>query len=134
MVYEMLTKEDIAWMHETRQEIIHNRRHELEIEYRTTAKKNPITGVVEYSTAKKKVLSVITDRTSRVAAERRLKDQAEVVEGDIWFSISIDQLTDLNPKNIVYAYHRGDKYAVLAEDPKGIGEYNRHEFVGKRVI
>ncbi|MCU7556535.1 hypothetical protein [Macrococcus capreoli] len=130
----MLSQEDLQFMFDTRREVIANRRREIEIEYRSSVGvKNKATGVIEYPTLKKKVLSVVTDRTSRVAAERRLREQAEVVEGDIWFSISVEELGGIDAKRIVYAYHNGDKYSVLSEDPKGIGIYNRHEFVGKRT-
>lgn len=130
----MLSKEDLQFMFDTRKEIIENRRREIEIEYRSSVGvKNMATGVMEYPTYKKKVLSVVNDRTSRVAAERRLREQAEVLEGDIWFSISVDELIGIDAKKITYAYHNGDKYSVVSEDPKGIGIYNRHEFVGKKT-
>lgn len=132
----MLTNEDIQFIKETREEVVENRQREIIVEYRTEGVRNPITGVVESGTGEQSLLSVVSDRTSRVAAERRLNEQAETVEGDIWFSISIGQLAEnkINAEDIVYATHNGDKYAVVAEDPKGIGEYNRHEFVGKMVI
>lgn len=131
----MLTDKDIQFMFDSRDEIIAKRRREIVIEYRTEGKRNKVTGVVEPGKlVTKTVQSVISDRTSRVAAERRLHEQAEIVEGDIWFSISVKELEGIKAKDIVYATHNGDKYAILSEDPKGIGKYNRHEFVGKAVI
>lgn len=130
----MLTEKDIEFIRKNRQEVVENRRRPLLLQVETEAVRNPITGVTESGgTIEKEVLSVVTDRTSRVAAERRLQNQAEVLEGDIWFSISIEQLADINTENIRYAIHNGVKYAVVSQDPKGIGEYNRYEFVGKRV-
>lgn len=129
----MLTNEDLAFMKQTREEIIHLRLRPVEIEYRTEGKKNIATGVVEYATARKTVQAVTNDRTSRVAAERRLRDQAEAIEGDVWFSIAVEELEGIDARKIVYMYHRGDKYSVVSEDPKGIGIYNRHEFVGKKT-
>src|SRR5699024_3051038 len=132
----MLTNEDIQFIKDTREEVVENRQKEIVVEYRTEGVRNPITGVVESGTGEQTLPSVVTDRTSRVAAERRISDQAEIVEGDIWFSISdtVLQTYGINAKDIVYATHNGDRYAVVAEDPKGIGEYNRHEFVGKKVV
>lgn len=130
----MLTARDIAFMKRTRDEVVANRRRPLVLHVATESVRNPITGVVEEGGVEEvEVMSVVNDRTSRVAAERRIQDQAEVVEGDIWFSISLDQLVGINTESIKYAIHNGVKYAVVAQDPKGIGEYNRYEFVGKRV-
>lgn len=130
----MLNKRDIAFMKRTRDEVTANRKRPLLLEIVGEPKRNPITGVEEDGeTVEITVQSVVTDRTSRVAAERRIQDQAEVVEGDIWFSISIDQLDGIDTESIRYATHNNVKYAVVAQDPKGIGEYNRYEFVGKRV-
>lgn len=129
----MLTNEDILFMKETRKEIVHLRKRPIEIEYRSEGKKNMATGVIEYTTLRKTVMSVVNDRTSRVAAERRLRDQAEAIEGDVWFSVAVEELEGIDARKIVYMYHRGDKYSVVSEDPKGIGIYNRHEFVGKKT-
>lgn len=129
----MLTNEDLLFMKETRKEIVHLRKRQVEIEYRSEGKKNMATGVIEYTTLRKTVMSVVNDRTSRVAAERRLRDQAEAIEGDVWFSIAVEELEGIDARKIVYMYHRGDKYSVVSEDPKGIGIYNRHEFVGKKT-
>lgn len=130
----MLTEKDIEFIRNNRQEVVQNRRRPLLLQVETEAVRNPITGVTESGgTIEKEVLSVVTDRTSRVAAERRLENQAEVLEGDIWFSVSIEQLADINTEDIRYAIHNEVKYAVVSQDPKGIGEYNRFEFVGKRV-
>lgn len=130
----MLTNKDIEFMQKTRQEIVHNRQRKLILTVEGEVERDPITGVEKPTESYELTVdSVVTDRTSRVAAERRIQDQAEVVEGDIWFSISIDQLDGLNTESIKYALHNEVKYAVVAQDPKGIGEYNRYEFVGKRV-
>lgn len=129
----MLTKEDIAFMHATRDEIVANREREVTLTVTGEKKRNKVTGVVESATTKHVVKAIVTDRTSRVAAEKRLQDQAVVVEGDLWFSVSIKQLKGIDPKAITHVEHIDDKYAVVSQDPKGIGEYNRHEFVGKKV-
>lgn len=132
----MLTEKDIEFIKESRAEVIKNRRRTITIEYETEGERNPITGVVEGSTGTVEVLSVVTDRTSRVAAERVIREGAEAVEGDIWFSIDMTELNRANvqAEDIRRATHNGDKYSVVAHDPKGIGEYNRFEFVGKKVV
>lgn len=131
----MLTNEDIEFIKDSRAEVVANRRRLILIEYETEGVRNPITGVVEGGTGEAEVLSVVTDRTSRVAAERVIREDAEVVEGDIWFSIDITELERVNvsASDIKRVTHNGDEYSVVASDPKGIGEYNRFEFVGKRV-
>ena len=109
----MLTDKDILMIKETRKEIINNRRRPITFFVEGAKKRDPLTGAwVAGDPTEHEVLSVVTDRTSRVAAERRIKDQAEPMEGEI---------------------HNRVMYAVVSRDPKGIGEYNRYEFVGKRV-
>ena len=124
-------------MKQTRKEVIHNRRRVITFVLESDPQRNPLTGAYEKTSQREvEVLSVVTDRTSRVAAERRIREQAEIEEGDIWFSVSISQLekADIKDnKSIKYVIHNGEKYRVVSDDPKGIGEYNRYEFVGKRV-
>lgn len=133
----MLSEKDIEFMQQTRQEVIHNRRRVITFVLESDPQRNPLTGAYEKTSQREvEVLSVVTDRTSRVAAERRIREQAEIEEGDIWFSVSISQLekADIKDnKSIKYVIHNGEKYRVVSDDPKGIGEYNRYEFVGKRV-
>lgn len=133
----MLSEKDIEFMQQTRKEVIHNRRRVITFVLESDPQRNPLTGAYEKTSQREvEVLSVVTDRTSRVAAERRIREQAEIEEGDIWFSVSISQLekADIKDnKSIKYVIHNGEKYRVVSDDPKGIGEYNRYEFVGKRV-
>lgn len=133
----MLSEKDIEFMQQTRKEVIHNRRRVITFVLESDPKRNPLTGAYEKTSQREvEVLSVVTDRTSRVAAERRIREQAEIEEGDIWFSVSISQLEKAgikDNKDIKYVIHNGEKYRVVSDDPKGIGEYNRYEFVGKRV-
>lgn len=132
----MLTEEDIEFMKQTRKEVIHNRIRKITFILESESKRNKLIGAIETVEKSVEVLSVVTDRTSRVAAERRIREQAQIEEGDIWFSVSVEQLEQAgvtDNKKIKYAIHNGDKYRVVADDPKGIGEYNRYEFVGKRV-
>lgn len=133
----MLSEKDIEFMKQTRKEVIHNRRRVITFVLESDPQRNPLTGTYEKTSQREvEVLSVVTDRTSRVAAERRIREQAEIEEGDIWFSVSISQLEKAgikDIKSIKYVIHNGEKYRVVSDDPKGIGEYNRYEFVGKRV-
>ena len=133
----MLSEKDIEFMQQTRKEVIHNRRRVITFVLESDPQRNPLTGAYEKTSQREvEILSVVTDRTSRVAAERRIREQAEIEEGDIWFSVSISQLekADIKDnKDIKYVIHNGEKYRVVSDDPKGIGEYNRYEFVGKRV-
>lgn len=130
----MLTNEDIEFIKRTREEIIFNRLRPLKIKYRAVSKRNPITGVVESSLITKDVKAVVTDITSKAVEERYLFEQANVVSGDIWFSISVNELKDIDVIKIEEVTHNNDIYKVVSIDPKGLGEYNRFEFVGKKVI
>src|SRR5699024_12539494 len=123
----MLNERDIAFMKRTRDEVTHNRQRPLILEIVGEPKRNPITGVEEGGeTVELTVQFIVKDRTSRVAAERRIQDQAEVVECDIWFSISIEQLDGVNTESIRYATLTNVKYCGLVQEQKGIGAYNHH--------
>ncbi|WP_422404495.1 hypothetical protein [Mammaliicoccus sp. JADD-157] len=131
----MLTERDLLHIKETRAQLIKNRTQVITITITNEDGEDPFTGEPISTTVTKEVDSVVTDRTSRVAAERRISDAEEVIEGDIWFSIDVDEFdTEDNPRLITRTIHDGLEYAVVAADPKGIGEMTtRWEFVGKRV-
>lgn len=132
----MLSNEDLAYIKLNRREITENRTQDITITLTSKSKENPFTGEITETNVDKDVASVVIDRTSRTSAERRISNGAEIVEGDIWFSIDTDEfLSSDNPRTITKAIHDNLTYEVLAHDPKGIGELTtRWEFVGKRVV
>lgn len=131
----MLTEKDLLDIKATRKQLIANRTQVITITLASEGGEDPFTGEPISETVTKDVNSVVTDRTSRVAAERRISDGAEIIEGDIWFSIDVDEFDEVdNPRDITYVIHDGLQHAVVACDPKGIGEMTtRWECVGKRV-
>ncbi|AVP37423.1 hypothetical protein [Staphylococcus felis] len=132
----MLTEEDLQYIKSNRAELIANRTQYVEITMTSHGVENPFTGELTLTQVTKEVSSVVTDRTSRVAAERRIYDGGEIIEGDVWFSIDVDEFEhDEDPRTITKLLHDDILYEVVSHDPKGIGEMTtRWEFVGKRVI
>ncbi|RPF54735.1 hypothetical protein [Abyssicoccus albus] len=131
----MLTEEDLQFIKDTREEVIANRTVDIIVTFATEGKENPFTGEVSSVEYDKTLRSVVTDRTSRVAAQDRIYQGEYIEQGDLWFSIDIDEFSaEDKPRDMKYVIHDGLKYSVSSHDPKGIGEMvTRWEFVGKRV-
>ncbi|MBM7600428.1 hypothetical protein JOC34_002819 [Virgibacillus halotolerans] len=146
----MLTNEDIEFMKQTRKEVVKNRRHDITIYWEIDGEKDPWTGEpLEPTTDDKVVKSVVTEITAiNKGANRLIINGIEVEEGDIQFSISIEDIVSIpyfmrvdfaddeydifgDVKNITYDER---EYTVLAQSKKGIGERNRVEFLGRRTI
>lgn len=134
----MLTQKDIEMMKEWRKELVHNRQETVTIIVQTF-EEDWLTGEETSTETPLEVQSVVTERTSRTASELVLGDGAELREGDLWFSVSMDELTRVGLSStedfdsIGYVLHRDRRYRVTAWDRKGIGEPNRLEFLGKVV-
>src|SRR5699024_5603130 len=134
----MLTPIDIEVMKACRKELVHNRQETVTIIVQTF-EDDWLSGVGTSTETLLGVKSGVTERTSRTASELVLGDGAELREGDLWFSVSIDELTLVGLSStedfdsIGYVLHRDRRYRVTAWDRKGIGEPNRLEFLGKVV-
>ncbi len=146
----MLTNEDIEFMKQTRKEVVKNRQHDIKIYWEVDGEKDPWTGEPLGPTTDDKVVkSVVTEITAiNKGANRLIINGIEVEEGDIQFSISIEDIVSIpyfmradfaddeydifgDVKNITYDER---EYTVLAQSKKGIGERNRVEFLGRRTI
>ena len=146
----MLTNEDIEFIKQTRKEVVNNRQYDITIYWEVDGEKDPWTGEpLEPTTDDKVVKSVVTEITAiNKGANRLIISGIEVEEGDIQFSISIEDIISIpyflrvdnaddkydifgDVKNITYD---GREYTVLAQSKKGIGERNRVEFLGRRTI
>lgn len=146
----MLTDEDIEFIKNTRKEVVNNRQHDITIYWEVDGDTDPWTGEpLDPSTDDKVVKSVVTEITAiNKGANRLIIGGIEVEEGDIQFSISIEDIISIpyflradstgdeydlfdDVKNITYDDR---EYTVLAQSKKGIGERNRVEFLGRRTI
>ncbi len=137
-------------MKQTRKEVVKNRQHDITIYWEVVGEKDPWTGEPLGPTTDDKVVkSVVTEITAiNKGANRLIINGIEVEEGDIQFSISIEDIVSIpyfmrtdfaddeydifgDVKNITYDER---EYTVLAQSKKGIGERNRVEFLGRRTI
>lgn len=143
----MLTKQDIEWMKENRNETTENRTTLITIGYESEGTKDPITDeIIPGKRVDRDVDAVVTEISSQAGTgiERRLENGVTVEDGDIWLSIKFDAplRSDTEPETrlisdvyeqITELRYDGDWYAILALDKKGIGKRNRIEVLG-RVI
>lgn len=131
----MLTEQDIEFMRNNRKEITHNRQTLITIAYEGAGTVDEITGeVIGGKEERRDVMSVVTE-ISTVAdsgIERQIIGGVAVEKGDVWLSISFDDIADIADKIDKLRYD-GVWYAVMASDKKGIGAINRVEVLG-RVI
>jgi hypothetical protein len=129
----VLTAEDITFMKEAREEIVSNRQSPITLIYEDGGIEDPITHEVTESTEVPfQTLGVVTEISSQVKIDRFLENGIEVQKGDIWFSVSIDDILPFYEK-ITSVMYDNKKYEVLSKDKKGIGERNRAEFVGRLI-
>lgn len=147
----MLTDKDLKNIVMWRNELIQNRTVPIYLNVVAESTKHPLTGEKTPGEEQSfEVDSVVTERSSRTDNERNLRNRDEDMatldmEGDLWFSVTMEQLTaikrqlgiDTDPKLfdlIKTVEYDGEEYAVVGTDKKGIGIHNRCEFLAKRVL
>jgi hypothetical protein len=128
----LLTQEDIEFMRQTRSEVVANRQSPITLIYEDGGEADQITGEVSEVTQTKPTFGVVTEISSQVKIDRYFENGVEVEKGDIWFSVAIEELTDIYEKITCVTYN-GKSYEVVSKDKKGIGERNRAEFVGRLI-
>ena len=129
----MLTPEDIEFMKETRKEVVSNRQSSITLIYEDGGAVDPITDeVIEPTEVPFNTLGVVIEISSQVKYDRFIENGIEVQKGDIWFSVAIEELTDIYEK-VTELIYGGKRYEILSKDKKGIGERNRAEFVGRLI-
>jgi hypothetical protein len=129
----LLTQEDIEFMRQTRAEVVANRQSPITLIYADGGEIDPITEeVIGGDTKSKPTFGVVTEISSQVKIDRYLENGVEVEKGDVWFSVTIEELTDIYEK-ITGVTYNGKSYEVVSKDKKGIGERNRAEFVGRLI-
>lgn len=129
----ILTEEDIEMIKETRKEIVNNRQTLITIAYTSVGEIDDVTGEeIGGVSVERDVLSVVTEISSNMGAnhERLIIGGVVVEKGDLWLSISIEQVIGVID-DITRLRYGGKWYAIMALDKKGIGEINRVEVVGR---
>lgn len=130
----MLTDADIEFMRQTRKEVVSNRQRDITLIWDVDGEEDPWTGEpIGPSTDSKVVKSVVTEITSMAVADRQIINGADVMEGDLWFSVDIENVLGIDDA-ISSVRHDDKDYTVIAKDKKGIGVRNRVEFLGRRTI
>lgn len=127
----MLNESDIDFIYETRRDVVQGRRRVIIVYYEVEGEKDPVTGEGGTETHDRAVESVVTEVDSKFKMKRELFGGIELLKGDIWFSVEIDLIHDIDTK-IVRVKYEDVIYEVLAQDRKGIGRRNRWEFLGRR--
>lgn len=147
----MLTDKDLLSIQIWRGELIKNRTVPIYINVEIDGGKHPLTGEkLPGKVESYEVDAVVTERASRTDGERNLRNRDEDYgtldyEGDLWFSVAIDQIEAIHlaldfetdtklldaMKTVEYDH---EEYAIVSTDKKGIGYRNRVEFLAKRVL
>src|SRR5690625_3007348 len=147
----MLTDKDLLSIQIWRGEIIKNRTVPIFLNVEIEGGEHPLTGEkLPGATESYQVDSVVTERSSRTDGERNLRNRDEDYgtldyEGDVWFSVAIDQIESIHQSldfetdtklldAIKTVEYDTEEYAVVSTDKKGIGFRNRVEFLAKRVL
>lgn len=134
----MLTQDDIKVIRSWRKELEANRLQDIILTVQTFTE-DWLTGEQVSTETPFEVKSVVTERSSRTASELVLGDGAELREGDLWFSVSREELDRIGLKTtadfdgVGYVEHEDRRYRITSWDRKGIGEFNRLEMLGKVV-
>lgn len=129
----MLNDADIAWMKETRKEIVEKRQTLITIAYTGAGTVDEFTGeVTGGAEISRDVMSVVTEisSTAGTGSERVLISGIAFEKGDVWLSIPFDDVADIHTF-ITRLRYDGQWYTVLASDKKGIGAINRVEILGR---
>lgn len=129
----MLTTYDIEFMRQSRAEMVAGRQSDVTIVFEDGAGTvDPITGERSGGKSTKQAQAVVTEISSQTKADQIIQGGIEVEKGDIWFSVAIEDVSDIY-ETIKQVIYDGRTYEVLSKDKKGIGERNRVEFVGRSV-
>ena len=129
----MLNDADIAWMKETRKEVVEKRQTLITIVYMSAGVKDEFTDeVTGAEEVPRDVMSVVTEisSTAGTGSEHGLISGIAFEKGDLWPSIDFDLIADIHTF-ITRLLYDGEWYTVLASDKKGIGAINRVEILGR---
>lgn len=124
----MLNDADIAWMKETRKEVVSNRQTLITIAYTGAGVVDEFTGeVTGGAIIERDVMSVVTE----ISGDENVIDNGIASEkGDVTASVAFELISDISAL-ITRLRYDGEWYSVLASDKKGIGAINRVEILGR---
>lgn len=137
----MFTAKDLEHIAVWRNELTANRTVEIYMTVEGDEETDPFTGEVIGAAEESYVFdAIVTERASRIDNERKLNEVGSVViEDTIWVSVSYDQLqtlaeTDKGLEVFTEIEYDNFEYIVVGADKKGIGAFNRVEFLAKRKV
>lgn len=131
----MLSKEDIGWIKSIREDVRENRTEVIAIESDNVVDKHPITGEPINKPLVFNVDAVVTEISVRTAVDRYQTNGIEIRTGDVIFDVSLSDVPEgVTGESIRRIKHRDLKHKVLSADYLGIGEVNRLEMLGRRII
>lgn len=147
----MLTDKDLLSIQIWRGELIKKRTVPVYLNVEVGGGKHPLTGEKLPGRIESYVVdAVVTERSSRTDGERNLRNRDEDYgtldfEGDLWFSVAIDQIEAIFLANnfetdtklldaMKTVEYDTEEYVIVSTDKKGIGYRNRVEFLAKRVL
>ena len=132
----MLTDKDIDMIHSWRKELETKRLQEVVMQS-ITSTRDRLTGELIEERNDHLVQAILTERSSRTASELITFEGAEIREGDLWFSVSIEELNRIEMystellDSLEYVVDKDREYRITSWDRKGIGRVNRVEFLAK---
>jgi hypothetical protein len=127
----MLNEHDIAWMKANRAEMKAGRTEPVTIVTLEGSGEDPITGE-PIQTEARRTVDVVWKEVSTLSGrreERTLVGGIELMMNDV--QVTFDADVDLTAVSTVE--RKGQEYAILSVDEKGIGAINRQEVLARKV-
>jgi len=129
----MLSKDDIEFIKASREEIRNNRTRLIELIFKVSSGKDPVTGEDIVEIAKYEVHAVVTVMSSDRVLRRHLELGVEYKTGDIIVDINKEDFpADMDYESLDTINYLGERYIDVAPVMLGLGDFNRYEFLGRR--
>ena len=129
----MLSKDDIEFIKASREEIRNNRTRLIELVFKVSSGKDPVTGEDIVEIAKYEVHAVVTVMSSDRVLRRHLELGVEYKTGDIIVDINKEDFpADMDYESLDTITYLGERYIDVAPVMLGLGDFNRYEFLGRR--
>lgn len=129
----MLSKEDVNFIRDVREEVRENRTKEISVKGVNVVGNNPINGEAIEEPYEEDVEAVVTEVSVRTAVDRYLISGVEVRTGDIIVDISIEDMpNNISSESVEEVIYDERVYIVVSSDKLGLGGYNRVEILGRR--
>lgn len=132
----MLSKSDVQWIKDNRDETTKNRTVDVSLIGSTQDGKHPVTGESVWEEFEKDTIALVTEIESAFKTDVGLDEGVLVENGDLWVTVDIDDYVidgeRLDYRKVERVGYDGDKYSILAADKGGIGVPNRVIMVARR--